>query len=168
MAAALASAGDAIAALQAAPTAEAASAALQTVEALRAVTVEHLDHEEIELEPVFEAKKDTPQIKAMGRAFAKVSPTVGGNFFAWVENGASPRRARRAAGQRPWAGRHHPQRGVRPVLPSHDRAGLADIAITAIPPHVQCLRLAEDQAARAVVVLRVQPQAGELDQRLDG
>ena len=28
-------------------------------------------------------------MKAMGRAFGKVSPTVGGQFFAWVLDGAS-------------------------------------------------------------------------------
>ena len=35
------------------------------------------------------AKKDTPEIKAMGRAFARVSPARGGRFFAWVLDGAS-------------------------------------------------------------------------------
>jgi len=54
------------------------------------VTVAHLEHEEAELEPVYQEKRDTPEIKAMGRAFGKVSPAEGGQFFAWVTDGASP------------------------------------------------------------------------------
>src|SRR5450631_4524131 len=56
---------------------------------LQAVTVAHLEHEEAELEPVYLEKKDTPQLRAMGRAFGKVSPARGGRFFAWVAYGAS-------------------------------------------------------------------------------
>ena len=66
------------------------SAARAAFERLQAVTVAHLEHEEAELEPVYSAKKDTPEIKAMGRAFGKVSPARGGRFFAWVSHGASP------------------------------------------------------------------------------
>jgi len=54
------------------------------------VTVAHLEHEEAEIEPIYSEKKDTPEIKAMGRAFGKVSPARGGQFFAWVSDGASP------------------------------------------------------------------------------
>jgi hypothetical protein len=57
---------------------------------LQEVTVRHLDHEEAELEAVYQDKHDTPEIKAMGRAFGKVSPSRGGRFFAWVLDGASP------------------------------------------------------------------------------
>src|SRR3954452_12670216 len=67
--------------------AEAALAAMQTLET---VTVHHLDHEEAELEQLYLSKRDTPEMKAMGRAFGKVSPTRGGRFFAWVLDGASP------------------------------------------------------------------------------
>jgi Hemerythrin HHE cation binding domain len=67
-----------------------AAAALAAVQHLKAVTVQHLDHEEAELEGVYQANRDTPQIKAMGKAFGKVSPSVGGQFFAWVLDGASP------------------------------------------------------------------------------
>jgi len=59
-------------------------------ERLQAVTVAHLEHEEAEIEPLYLEKKDTPEIKAMGRAFGKVSPARGGRFFAWVTDGASP------------------------------------------------------------------------------
>ncbi|MEO6143636.1 MAG: hemerythrin domain-containing protein [Dermatophilaceae bacterium] len=57
---------------------------------LQEVTVGHLEHEEGELEALYLAKKDTPEIKAMGRAFGKVGPVQGGRFFAWVTDGASP------------------------------------------------------------------------------
>ena len=60
------------------------------IQQLQAVTVQHLDHEEAELEAVYQTKRDTPEIKAMGRAFGKVSPSQGGQFFAWVLDGASP------------------------------------------------------------------------------
>jgi hemerythrin-like domain-containing protein len=66
------------------------STARAAFEALQAVTVAHLDHEEAELEPVYLEKRDTPEIKAMGRASGKVNPAVGGRFFAWVTDGASP------------------------------------------------------------------------------
>lgn len=88
-AAALASTNDAMKALERAPTADSVAAAASAVTTLRTVTNQHLDHEEAELEPVYAEKKDTPEIKAMGREFGKVSPKVGGNFFAWIQNGAN-------------------------------------------------------------------------------
>ena len=66
------------------------STARAAFERLEAVTVAHLEHEEAELEPVYLAKKDTPEIKAMGRAFGRVNPSRGGRFFAWVTDGANP------------------------------------------------------------------------------
>ena len=57
---------------------------------LREVTVTHLDHEERELEPVYLEKVDSPEIKEMGKKFAKVSPAKGGVFFAWLLDGATP------------------------------------------------------------------------------
>jgi len=66
------------------------SVALAAFERLQAVTVAHLEHEEAELEPVYLGSRDAPEIKAMGRAFGKVSPARGGRFFAWVLDGASP------------------------------------------------------------------------------
>ena len=56
---------------------------------LRRVTVRHMDHEEAEIEPVYLKNKDSAELKAMGRQFAKVSPSEGGTFFAWVTDGAS-------------------------------------------------------------------------------
>ena len=71
MAAALGEARVAMAALLRDPSAGQAESAQAAFQELRAVTVQHLDHEEAELEPVYQAKRDTPEIKAMGRAFGK-------------------------------------------------------------------------------------------------
>ena len=72
-----------------------ARTALAALQTLRGVTVTHLDHEEAELEPVYLAKRDTPEIQAMGKKFAKAGPARGGRFFTWILDGASP--AERAA-----------------------------------------------------------------------
>ena len=63
---------------------------------LKTVTIEHLDHEERELEPVYQSKRDDPAIKEMGKKFSKVGPKEGGVFFAWLTDGILPR-ARRAS-----------------------------------------------------------------------
>jgi hypothetical protein len=57
---------------------------------LKTVTNEHLDHEERELEPVYQDKAADPVIKEMGRRFSRVPPKEGGVFFAWVSDGVSP------------------------------------------------------------------------------
>jgi hemerythrin-like domain-containing protein len=72
------------------PSAERAQSARTAFEQLQVVTLRHLDHEEAEIEPVYLAKRDTPEIKAMGKAFGKASPARGGRFFTWVLDGASP------------------------------------------------------------------------------
>lgn len=90
MAAALAETREGMSDLLRDPGADQAAAAKARFERLRTVTVLHLDHEEAELEPVYQAKKDTPEIKAMGRAFGKSGLAEGGRFFAWVLDGASP------------------------------------------------------------------------------
>ncbi len=69
---------------------EDADAALAAFRELQAVTVAHLSHEEQELESVYQDNRDAPEIKAMGKAFAKVSPSEGGRFFAWLLDGATP------------------------------------------------------------------------------
>jgi hypothetical protein len=66
-----------------------AETALAAMHELQRVTVEHFEHEEAEIEPVYLAKKDTPELKSMGREFAKVSPAQGGTFFAWALDGAT-------------------------------------------------------------------------------
>jgi Hemerythrin HHE cation binding domain len=90
MAASLAETRAAVGALtQTAGIAE-AKAALAAVQDLQEVTVAHLDHEEAEIEDIYLASRDTPEMKTMGRAFGKVRPARGGRFFAWVLDGASP------------------------------------------------------------------------------
>jgi hemerythrin-like domain-containing protein len=90
LAEALASAGKAIAALQGSASAADAAVARDAFVTLQTVAVEHLDHEEAELEPIYLSKRDDPAIKAMGREFGKISPPVAGTFFAWVTDGATP------------------------------------------------------------------------------
>lgn len=90
MAEALAETRTAMGALTRTAGLEESRAALATFQHLQVVTVAHLDHEEAETEDVYLGRRDTPEIKAMGKAFGKVSPTTGGTFFAWVLDGASP------------------------------------------------------------------------------
>jgi hypothetical protein len=89
MADALTKARGAMNTLRTTATASDAATARSDVAHLRDVTVEHLDHEEAELESVYLANAEGPEMKAMGRQFAKVSPAKGGRFFAWVTDGAS-------------------------------------------------------------------------------
>ena len=101
MAAALADSRAAIEALTRSPGASEASAALAALRNLQEVTVAHLEHEEAEIEPVYLAQRDAPEIKAMGKEFAKVSPARGGRFFAWVLDGASPEERAAVTGEVP-------------------------------------------------------------------
>ena len=72
------------------PSAARAVAAREAMGDLRAATVQHLDHEEAEIEPFYLEHADHPEIKAMGREFGKRSPAFAGRFFAWVTDGATP------------------------------------------------------------------------------
>jgi hypothetical protein len=90
MAGALTAARTMMGALSNSASAEDAAAARTAMLELQRVTVEHFDHEEKEIEPVYLEKEGTPEMKAMGREFAKVSPTQGGTFFAWALDGATP------------------------------------------------------------------------------
>ncbi len=90
LAAALKSAGAAIAQLRRTASAQDAEAARASFEHLQEVIVGHLDHEEAELEPVYLGNRDHPAIKQMGRAFGKQRPSIAGTFFAWVSDGAQP------------------------------------------------------------------------------
>ena len=80
----------AVAAVAGSPHTEQSKAALTAVTELRLVTGEHFEHEEAAIEDFYLTRRDTPEMKAMGRAFAKVGPVRGGRFFAWVLDGASP------------------------------------------------------------------------------
>ena len=90
MAAALTEARGAMAALTSAPGQGEATRALASMQHLRQVTIDHLDHEERELEQTYLDNVESPEIKEMGKKFAKVSPAKGGVFFAWLLDGATP------------------------------------------------------------------------------
>lgn len=89
MADALAAAGTSFDALATTPTADAAQSAAAAIADLETVVTEHLAHEEAELEPVYQANRAGPEMKAMGKKFAQRGATDAGNFFAWVLNGAT-------------------------------------------------------------------------------
>ena len=90
MAAAMTEAGTAMAALRRTASAEDAANALEAFTHLRAVTVQHLDHEEAEIEPVYLERFDTPELQEMAKKFSRDSgPKQAGTFFAWLLDGAS-------------------------------------------------------------------------------
>jgi hypothetical protein len=91
MAESLAGARAAVHALDDAPTAEHATAALAAVQDLTRVTEDHLDHEEAEIEQFYLDNQGTPEMQAMGKAFARDGGvSEGGRFFEWILDGASP------------------------------------------------------------------------------
>lgn len=90
MAAALTEARAAMATLRGSASAEDAARAHAAFTTLRSVTIDHLDHEEAEIEPVYLGKFDTPEIQAMAKQFSRdASPKQAGAFFAWLLDGAS-------------------------------------------------------------------------------
>ena len=88
LAAALATAAAAFKTLEGKPSSASAASAGGAITELQAVMETHFEHEERELDPVYLSKKDDPVIKTMGRKFGRVSPMEGGQFFAWVTDGA--------------------------------------------------------------------------------
>jgi hypothetical protein len=89
MADALGAADTAFATLAKAPSKSSAQDAATAIASLEAVVSEHLAHEEAELEPVYQANRAGPEMKAMGRKFSKRNPKQAGDFFAWIQNGAT-------------------------------------------------------------------------------
>ena len=75
--------------LQAAPTAEQASAARVAVTHLGQVLVEHLAHEERDLEPISVAYQDAPSMQAALKQVKKAHFKSMGNFVEWLQDGAS-------------------------------------------------------------------------------
>jgi hypothetical protein len=90
MAAALTQARTAMTALVKSPEQWQISAALATMQQLREVTVTHLDHEEREIEPVYLANAEGPEMKEMGKKFSRTGPAKAGVFFAWILDGIQP------------------------------------------------------------------------------
>lgn len=86
---ALAAADDKIRGLERTPTRAAADEARAAIGTLQQVAEEHFGHEERDVDPVYTTKRDTPELKAMSRKFARRSPLRSGDFFAWLENGAT-------------------------------------------------------------------------------
>lgn len=90
MAAGLGAVSSALDALIEEPTAARATAAADAVAETTRVTVQHLDHEEREVMPIIIEREQTPEWKAVERQLRKGSPTMAGELFAWIQDGASP------------------------------------------------------------------------------
>lgn len=91
MAQALTVAGETMTALVHTPGRRQAVHAGNAMKRLRAVTVDHLEHEEAELEVVYLTNEDHPAIVAMQRAFRREGgPVQGGRLLAWLLDGATP------------------------------------------------------------------------------
>lgn len=89
MATALTGARTAMRTLRGEPTASRATQAAAAVRELRAATVQHLEHEEGELEEFFVLHEEHPELVAMAREYRKRSPSFAGRFFTWVTDGAT-------------------------------------------------------------------------------
>ena len=88
MRAALAEATQAMAALEAEPTAARAETTRISVEHLGKVLLDHLDHEERDLEPITAAYQDAPPMKAALTQVKKAHFKSMGNFVEWLQDGA--------------------------------------------------------------------------------
>jgi DUF438 domain-containing protein len=61
--------------------------ARESLKRTRAVVLEHLDHEERELEPVMLPHLGSDEWKEVERKLRKEPPRVAGQFFAWITDG---------------------------------------------------------------------------------
>jgi hypothetical protein len=66
------------------------SAARAAIVDLHTVLVEHLEHEERDLEPLAATHRKSPELKAAQVAVRKARKGEGGTFFAWLADGADP------------------------------------------------------------------------------
>ena len=90
MATDLAAAGEAMARLRTSASRADADVAAAAMERLQATTVTHLDHEEAETEEALTHNEGDPALKKMGTQFSRrSSPAKAGNFFAWMQDGAT-------------------------------------------------------------------------------
>jgi Hemerythrin HHE cation binding domain len=90
MVAALGAAEDAMATFGADPSAANVAAALQAVGSLRHVLLEHLAHEERDMDPFSDGHQSTREFKAAQRSSRKAHTEGAGNFFAWLSDDCSP------------------------------------------------------------------------------
>jgi hemerythrin-like domain-containing protein len=59
--------------------------------AVETATTRHLDHEESALEPIYQDKKGTAEVKTMSKRFSReMGLARAGRFFAWLTDGAGP------------------------------------------------------------------------------
>ena len=90
MAAALEETREAMTALRGDPTGDRAADARRAMEGLRTATLDHLEHEERELETFYLEHHDHPEVAAMTREFRQRNVSGAGQFLAWVTDGATP------------------------------------------------------------------------------
>ncbi len=90
MAADLETAGEAMARLRTSASRTDADVAAAAMERLQVTTVAHLDHEEGATEEALTQNEGDPALKKMGKQFSRrSSPAKAGNFFAWMQDGAT-------------------------------------------------------------------------------
>lgn len=95
MAEAMTAATDAIDHLVTTPTRDAADAAAERVATAAEVTNRHLEHEERDVMPIIVERMETPEWKAVEKKLRKPpSLSIGGRFFAWVQDGIDDENAR--------------------------------------------------------------------------
>jgi hypothetical protein len=85
---ALEAATSAMESFRANPSTAGAAAARTTIGNLRTVLVEHLDHEERDLETFAAAHLKSPEIKAAAKGVRAAHKGAAGAFFAWLVDGA--------------------------------------------------------------------------------
>jgi hypothetical protein len=90
MVAALEAAEEAMATFGADPSPANTARAKQAVGWLRFVLLEHLAHEERDMDPFSDSHQSTRGFKAAQRATRKAHTEGAGNFFAWLSDGATP------------------------------------------------------------------------------
>lgn len=90
MAADLASTRDAMSTLRRTATHADAELAAAAMQRLQATTVNHLDHEEQETEPLWSQHEGEPVLKEMTKGFSRrMGVAKAGAFFAWLQDGAT-------------------------------------------------------------------------------
>ena len=90
---ALAETGATMRAFAASGSATDAATARDSMLRTKGVVVQHLDHEERDVEPLMIPHFDTPEWKAVHKKFSRQPPSVAGPFFAWVTDGMSDEHA---------------------------------------------------------------------------
>jgi hemerythrin-like domain-containing protein len=94
MAEAMTAATEAVDQLVATPTREAADVAAERVAKAAEVTNRHLEHEEREVMPIIVERMETPEWKAVEKKLRGDARSVGGRFFAWLQDGIDDENAR--------------------------------------------------------------------------